>query len=237
MATPQLLHTSQLAKLVDVTPRWIKKLTQDGLLQRARDADGEELRGRYNLLAVSDYCRYLRSLARLDDASEARWHALRNEKMAAETEMAHMSLAERKGQLHNARDVEFIMNNMLTYFKQRVLSIPGRVARLCVGKRFREIFDLLSTEIELALRELCGYERSRFAKQRAEYLEAQGVEPIGFEWRRRTCHSLTATKPRSDQAHCGVYLLASFGASEATIFSKRGSPRSGSQKGSSFRAP
>ena len=28
-----------------------------------------------------------------------------------------------------------------------------------------------------------------------------------------------------------------FGASEATIFSKRGSPRSGSQKGSSFNAP
>jgi len=29
----------------------------------------------------------------------------------------------------------------------------------------------------------------------------------------------------------------SFGAREATIFSKRGSPRSGSQKGSSFKAP
>ncbi len=28
-----------------------------------------------------------------------------------------------------------------------------------------------------------------------------------------------------------------FGASEPTIFSKRGSPRSGSQKGSSFNAP
>jgi hypothetical protein len=37
--------------------------------------------------------------------------------------------------------------------------------------------------------------------------------------------------------HCGVYLLASFGAREATIFSKRGSPRSGSQNGNSFKAP
>ncbi len=33
------------------------------------------------------------------------------------------------------------------------------------------------------------------------------------------------------------FSLYCFGASEATIFSKRGSPRSGSQKGSSFRAP
>ena len=37
--------------------------------------------------------------------------------------------------------------------------------------------------------------------------------------------------------HCGVYLLASFGASEATIFSKPGSPRSGSQKGKVFITP
>jgi hypothetical protein len=36
--------------------------------------------------------------------------------------------------------------------------------------------------------------------------------------------------------HCGVHLLGSFGASEATIFSKRGSPRSGSQKGISLSA-
>ena len=177
MPTPsQNLDTTQLAKLCDTSPRWIQKLTQDGILQRARDADGNELRGRYNLLAIRDYCRYLKSLARLDDASEARHQALRNEKLAAEAEMAHLNLAERKGELHNARDVEFIMNNMLTYFKQRVLSIPSRVARLCVGKSFREIFDLLSTEIELALRELSSYDRSRFAAQRAEYLEAQGID-------------------------------------------------------------
>jgi phage terminase Nu1 subunit (DNA packaging protein) len=177
MPTPsQNLDTSQLAKLCDTSPRWIQKLTNDGILNRARDADGAELRGRYNLLAIRDYCRYLKSLARLDDASEARWLALRNEKLAAESEMARMNLAERKGELHDARDVEFIMNNMLTYFKQRVLSIPARVARLCVGKSFRDIFDLLSVEIELCLRELSSYDRSRFAAQRAEYLEARGID-------------------------------------------------------------
>jgi phage terminase Nu1 subunit (DNA packaging protein) len=171
-----LIDTSQLAKLCDTSPRWIQKLTNDGILNRARDADGAELRGRYNLLAIRDYCRYLKSLARLDDASEARWLALRNEKMASESEMARLNLAERKGELHQARDVEFIMNNMLTYFKQRVLSIPSRVARLCVGKSFREIFDLLMIEIELCLRELSGYDKSRFAAQRAEYLKSQGVD-------------------------------------------------------------
>jgi hypothetical protein len=43
----------------------------------------------------------------------------------------------------------------------------------------------------------------------------------------------------SHQTHGSHFVgeAASFGASEATIFSKRRSPRSGSQKGSSFRAP
>ena len=176
MATQNLLDTTQLAKLLDITPRWVMKLTNDGILTRARDADGEELRGRYNILAVRDYCRYLRSVAKLDDASEARHSALRNEKLAAESELTQLRLLEVKGELHNAQDVEFIMNNMLTYFKQRVLAIPSRVARLCVGKKFKEIYDLLMTEIELALRELSGYDRSRFAAQRQEYLESQGVD-------------------------------------------------------------
>jgi hypothetical protein len=37
--------------------------------------------------------------------------------------------------------------------------------------------------------------------------------------------------------HSGVHLAVSFGASEATICSKRGSPRSGSQYGNSFKCP
>jgi phage terminase Nu1 subunit (DNA packaging protein) len=176
MATPQLIDTTQLAKLLDITPTWVRKLTSDGVLTRARDADGKELMGRYTLLAVRDYCRYLRSVAKLDDASEARYSALRNERMAAEGELSRLKLREYKGELHNARDIEFVMNNMLTYFKQRVLSIPSRVARLCVGKSFRQIYDLIMTEIELALRELSGYDRTMFAAQRASYLKSQGVD-------------------------------------------------------------
>jgi phage terminase Nu1 subunit (DNA packaging protein) len=174
--TQSLLDTTQLAKLLDISPRWVQKLTNDGVLTRARDANGDELRGRYNLLSIRDYCRWLRSQARLDDTSEQRYLGLRNEKMAAESEMTRLRLLEYKGELHHARDVEFIMNNMLTYFKQRILSIPARVARLCVGKSFREIYDLIMTEIELALRELSGYDRSMFAAQRQSYLEAQGVD-------------------------------------------------------------
>jgi len=108
------MTVNQLARLLDISPRYVQQLTKDGILQRATDEDGRELRGRYNLLSVRDYCRYLRTLARLDDASEQRYSVLRNERMAAENELTQLILAERKGQLHNSDDVEFVMTQMLT---------------------------------------------------------------------------------------------------------------------------
>jgi len=172
----QALDTTQLARLVGITPRHVQRLTQEGIFTRARDTDGNELRGRYPLMAIRAYCDHLRAQMNLTDASQTRYEASRNEKVAAEAEMAQLRLKQYKGELHHSRDVEFVMTNMLTAFKARVLAIPSRVARLCIGKKFREIFDLISSEIELALRELHTYDRSLFAEAGAVYLAKQGVD-------------------------------------------------------------
>src|SRR5260370_15488623 len=172
----QTMTVTQLAKLIDVSPRYVQQLTRDGILQRATDEDGRELRGRYNLWSVRDYCRYLRTLARFDDASEQRYSALRNERMAADNELTQLNLAERKGQLHNSDDVEFVMTQMLTAFKARTLAIPSRVSRSLIGKKtFREIFDIVMHEIALCLRVLSAYDESKFEQQNAAFLPGQGV--------------------------------------------------------------
>jgi hypothetical protein len=53
----------------------------------------------------------------------------------------------------------------------------------------------------------------------------------------RTCIAMLKLGEETLGYHFFEFSAFSFGASEATIFSKRGSPRSGSHKGSSFRAP
>jgi phage terminase Nu1 subunit (DNA packaging protein) len=177
MIHQRTIDATSLAKILDVTPRYVRQLTRDGILSRARDRDGNELRGRYSLLSVREYCRYLRSLMRLDDSSEQRWSALRNEKLAAENELTQLTLAERKGQLHNSDDVEFVMTQMLTAFKARTLAIPARVSRLLIGKtNFREIFDIIMREIEQCLLELSGYDESKFEKENREYLASKGID-------------------------------------------------------------
>src|SRR5215471_20166260 len=85
----QTLTTTDLARIIDVTPAYIRKLTSDGIIQRARDVDGSELQGRYTLTAVRDYCRHVRTHKEGDDG-ESRWRAARNERAEAEAAMAKL---------------------------------------------------------------------------------------------------------------------------------------------------
>lgn len=179
MAKALTIDKGQLAQLLDVTPRHVQRLTGDGVLSRARDLDGKELLGRYELIAnVRSYIKYLRMQARLDDASESKYIMLRNNKMAADSETATLKLAIFKNTLHKADDVEFILTNMFTAMKSRLLAIPSRVTRLVIGQtNFQVIYDLIYTEIELALRELADYHPQMFRQQNAEYLASQGADP------------------------------------------------------------
>src|SRR5262245_20670157 len=176
MAEQRYLTTTDFARVIGVETAYIRQLTQRGILRRARDAEGKELMGRYSLLSVRDYCEHLRASLRIDDASQLRRDALRNEKLAAETETAQIELKQRKGKLHEDVDVEFYMTQMLTAFKSRVLAIPQRCARRCVGKPFRQILEIIKSEIHLCLRELSGYDRSKFAAANREHLADKGVD-------------------------------------------------------------
>ena len=179
MARKTTLDTTQLAKLLLLTNRHVRRLAADGVLIRARNEQGEELRGRYELVEnIQAYIKYQREALRLDDASDSRGAMLKNQKLAADAAIADIRLKQLRGEVHNAKDVEFVMTNMITYMKQHLLSIPSRVARLCVGvTSFQKIYDLISREIEAVLRELTDYQPEMFAPQNAEYLASIGADP------------------------------------------------------------
>lgn len=168
--------TTQLAKFLDITPRHLRRLKADGILVLARDADGEELRGRYELVPNNiAYIRYLRRLERPDDAGENQYLALRNKHMAAEAEHAALDLKLYKQQLHRADDTAFAVGNMVEAAKARILKIPRRVTKLILGLTdFQKIYDLIYAEIEAALREVSGYNRKMFAAKNGEYLRSGG---------------------------------------------------------------
>ena len=169
---------TQFAKLVDITPRHVSRLIASGVLVKARDDSGKELRNRLELADnIKRYCHYLRGQAKLDDASESRYVMLRNQKMGADAETAVLKLRLFKNTLHRGEDVEFHITNMLTAFRARILAVPSRTARLLVGqKKFQVIYDLLMQEVELALKELTEYDPEQYAAASRAFLEAQGAD-------------------------------------------------------------
>jgi phage terminase Nu1 subunit (DNA packaging protein) len=169
----------QLSLLLDITERHTQRLTEQGVLTRAAGPDGKAVRGRYDVVkSVRGYVKYLREQARLDDADQSRYAYLRNQKMAAEAEVAALKLKLYKRKLHRAEDVEFVMMTMLTALKSRLLSIPSRTTRLIIGKtNFQEIYGMIYGEIELALRELADYNPNSFTERNDEYLALVNAEP------------------------------------------------------------
>jgi phage terminase Nu1 subunit (DNA packaging protein) len=181
MAKALTVDTVQLAKFLDLTPQRVRQLTAEGVLFRAREIDGKELRGRYDLLDNNvRYIRFLRQQNKLDDTGESEMRMLKRRRLAAEAEMAQLRWKQMRGNLHSAADVEFVMTQMITNFRQHVLAIPSRVARLCVGKKFREILTILMTEIHGVLRTLSGYDAKSFTHARDEYLRSQGIDEAGL---------------------------------------------------------
>jgi phage terminase Nu1 subunit (DNA packaging protein) len=172
----QTLTTTDLAKLIDVTPSYIRLITSQGIISRARNAEGDELMGRYTLLAVRDYCRHIRKKRGEGDDGESRWRSLRNERAAAEAAMAHLRLDEMKGKLHRADDIDFVLTQLFTSIRQKLLAFPSRVSRRAEGKKFREILALNTKEIHIIMRELSKFDEEMVLRKAEQYLKAQRAE-------------------------------------------------------------
>jgi len=171
------LDTVQLARLLNMDPRSVRRLKADGVLFVARNEFGTEMRGRYEMIANNHaYIAYLKKLGRWDASGETQRLLLTNRKIAADAELSELRLLQVKGTLHRSVDVEFLWTSKLTRIKARMQAIPSRVSRLLVGKTdFREIHDLLTAEVDMALRECSGYNSADFQTAAEEHLTAQGA--------------------------------------------------------------
>ena len=139
------INTAQLARLILTTPRHVNRLVADGVLTRATDDDGKELRGRFEMVAnVQQYIRHLQARHQHDTTGESDYSRLRNQRMADEGELTRLRLDEIRGKLHRADDVEFAVTSMITACRSRLLSIPSRITRQLIGKRsFKEIYSII----------------------------------------------------------------------------------------------
>jgi phage terminase Nu1 subunit (DNA packaging protein) len=176
MKPEQHVSTVTVAKYLSVTPARVRQLVVEGVLKRAVDRSGKPLRGRFVLLAaVNGYIGYLRS--RLASGSDGNDYTVaRAKRMAAQAEIESLRLRRVRGELHHARDVEFVMTSMLTALKSRLLALPSRCAPYLTNKtNTGEVAETIRIKVYDVLRELSDYDPAVFEAANEEYLRSLGA--------------------------------------------------------------
>jgi phage terminase Nu1 subunit (DNA packaging protein) len=156
----ELLHekeilTNELGSVVGKTPQWIRQLTRDGVLKQTG-------RGKYILgEAVQAYIEHASGGKEEDKKPRFIDHKTEHERIKAEK--AALELAQMRGELHASEDVETVMSDMLTAFRQKILAIPTKLAPQLAGiEDINVIKGRLASALHEALAELSDYDPVSF---------------------------------------------------------------------------
>jgi phage terminase Nu1 subunit (DNA packaging protein) len=139
-----------IAKLLDLTPRRVFQLTNEGVIPRAE-------RGRYELVpAVRGYIRYLKDRAIGADAlPDEAARASRARLVRAQAEAQEMENSRNRGEMLPRETVRSAWADMVVSFRARTLSIPKKAAPQVFGiNSLPEIESILERMIVEALDEL-----------------------------------------------------------------------------------
>lgn len=159
------IQTGELAAIVGKSDRWIRQLTKDKILTQVD-------RGKYILgETVQAYIEHVTGGKEEDNKPRFIDHKTEHERI--KTEKAQLQLAQMRGELHTSEDVEAVMSDMLTAFRQKILTIPTKLAPQLTGIEDINIIKArLTKDLYEALTELSDYNPDLFR-------EDAGADPNG----------------------------------------------------------
>lgn len=174
-----VVSTKVLAEMFGLTERRIRQLVEEEVIDRAS-------RGRYELVpTVKKYILYLKTYAAAKDQQIQQEQIEINHQHEkalherAKREIAELNLAEMRGTMHKAEDVEAVMTDMLSAVRAKLLGLPTRVAPMLVARNeIAVIQDMLQREIYEALEELADYEPGLFRSDKYVESEDDGDEEV-----------------------------------------------------------
>jgi phage terminase Nu1 subunit (DNA packaging protein) len=79
----------------------------------------------------------------------------------AKREIAELKLGELKNELHKTSDITYLVGNMVVVFRRTLLALPSKMATSLAGKTPEDINELLTKEINRALKELSEFDASK----------------------------------------------------------------------------
>lgn len=159
------VNQKELAVILGITDRRVRQLKNEfGLFTRGM-TDGKKTKNYCLEKCVPEYINYKL------EAEAKQGTSCSKEKEQAEHEqikkkISILKLRKLKRELHEANDVEEFLTEMLINFKNRLLSVPQKVAPLIVSEDdINVILDIVEREIFQALEELSEYDPLKIDKE------------------------------------------------------------------------
>lgn len=159
----KIYSVNNIAEILDVTPRRVRQLKEDGVIC-------EKTKGYYELLpTLHKYIHYLRQQAGETEVS-ADLSTERAKLTRVRREKAEIDLQLKRNEVHEAKAIEYLMTNMLLAFKSKLNALPNKLLPLIVGAvdDKAKIIKILNDGIYEALTELSEYDPAEFADLREE---------------------------------------------------------------------
>lgn len=147
----------ELAKLLGITDRRVRQLTDNSILTRQPEGD-------FILPeAIEDYYAYkYQTEESVDLMAEKALHE------KAKRELAELELARRRNEVHSSEDVEMVMSDMLTRLRSQMLGVPAKMAAVLANRDKAYIEHSLMEEIHSRLTELSEYSPTMFTEVAAD---------------------------------------------------------------------
>ena len=157
---PLNVTSSELSKVLGITQRRVQQLEVEAVLVKTVD-------GKFELSKnIESYYTW-----KLQPSSNANYDNEKALHEKAKREKAEMINAKVRRQLHDAKDIEQVMTNMLVNFRSKMLGLPSKISgKLVRQKSINIINHELEKAIKDALSELSEYDPAMFSN------EIEGVE-------------------------------------------------------------
>lgn len=154
------VSSSVLADLFGLTERRVRQLAEEGIIAKVK-------RGRYDLsTSVRSYIIHLKTNNDLKEDKIKKEIDIDIENALltkAKREKAELELAAMRGDMHFSSDVERVMNDMLSNFRAKLLSMPTKIAPFLMNmNQIGGIQDVIRSNILEVLNELSNYDPESF---------------------------------------------------------------------------
>ena len=155
------VNQKELAECLGVSPRNIRDISRDfGIFEKNES-------GKYELsTCVKEYIEYKLDL----DSSRAKGlnlEALKARHEEIKIQMSLEKLREYKAETHKSEDVEEFLSNMLVNFKNKLSTLPSKLAIEIMGETDTNVaIKKVEEEIDIALNELSGYDPNKISRKR-----------------------------------------------------------------------